>query len=460
MGRRLQTTAMFQYFCLDDWVPADHLLRAVDRCIDFKAIREEVRPLYSDVGRPSIDPEVLLRILLVGYLYGITSERRLMDEVGLNLAYRWFTGLGFDQSIPDHSTFSKNRHGRFRESGVFREFFEGIVRQCIAVGLVQGERLSVDGTVIAANASAKSRVPREALPEAAKVSRTVQEYLLEIETENDNPKSDDSDPHSPPGKPPTLIDTDGKVSTSDPDAAWASKGGALHLSYYDNYLIDNASNIILDVEATPARTSQEIVAVRQMLEHVASRFDVTPTTLAADKGYGTGPFLAWLVERNITPHVPVLDRTQQTEGRYTRSNFVFEPDANAYRCPNGKLLNYCGIDRTSRVNVYRASPSDCGSCPLKAACTAGRARRLVINFDEPVREFARQLASTDAYRRSCRERKKVEALFAELKDIIKLRRFRLRRLWNVKEQTLLAATAQNIRRLIRFLAPPIGLNVG
>ncbi len=225
MRSRMQTTAMFQYFCLDDWVPADHLLRAIDRHVDFHALRAQLRPLYSDVGRPSVDPEVLLRILLIGYPYGITSERRLIDEVGLNLAYRWFTGLGFDQSIPDHSTFSKNRQGRFRESTVFRDFFEQIVRRCIDVGLVEGQRFSVDGTIVAANASSQSRVPRTELPEAAKISRTAQEYFVELETKNE------SDPESPPGKPPSLTDTDGKVSTSDPDAAWASKGGPIHLSY-------------------------------------------------------------------------------------------------------------------------------------------------------------------------------------------------------------------------------------
>ncbi len=178
---------MFQYFCLDDWVPANHLLRAVDRHIDLRPIREQLRSLYSEIGRPSIDPEVLLRILLIGYLYGITSERRLLDEIGLNLAYRWFTGLGFDQSIPDHSTFSKNRHGRFRDSSVFCDLFETIVQQCVNVGLVQGERLSLDGTVIFANASSKSRVPRDQLPEAAKVSRTLREYLAEVETANPTP---------------------------------------------------------------------------------------------------------------------------------------------------------------------------------------------------------------------------------------------------------------------------------
>ena len=138
MGSRLQPTAMFQYFCLDDWVPADHLLRAIDRHIDLRPIREQLRPLYSEIGRPSIDREILLRILLIGYLYGITSERRLLDEVGMNLAYWWFTCLGFDQSMPDDATLSKNRHGRFRDSSVFRDLFETIVQQCVNVGLVQG----------------------------------------------------------------------------------------------------------------------------------------------------------------------------------------------------------------------------------------------------------------------------------------------------------------------------------
>ncbi len=184
MGSRIQTTAMFQYFCLDDWVPVDHLLRAIDRNVDLRPIREQLRPFYSEIGRPSIDPEILLRILLIGYLYGITSERCLLDEIGLNLAYRWFTGLGFDQSIPDHSTFSKNRHGRFRDSSIFRDLFETVVQQCVNIGLVQGERLSVDGTTIAADASSKSGLSREQLPEAAKVSRTLREYLAEVETAN------------------------------------------------------------------------------------------------------------------------------------------------------------------------------------------------------------------------------------------------------------------------------------
>jgi transposase len=147
-------------------------------------VREQLKDSYSENGRPSIDPELLLRILLVGYLYGITSERKLVEELRMHLAWRWFTGLGFDQEIPHHSTFSKNRHGRFQESKLFEQLFEQIVKQCVEVGLVQGKHLSVDGSFVEANASKESRIPREQLAEAAQVNQTVRQYLVELEQQN------------------------------------------------------------------------------------------------------------------------------------------------------------------------------------------------------------------------------------------------------------------------------------
>jgi transposase len=199
MGQQPRMESLFYYFRLEDQIPEDHLLRLIDRHVDLSFVREWLKSFYSSTGRPSIDPEVLLRLLLVGYLYGLTSERRLLEEVKMHLAYRWFTRLGFDQEIPDHSTFSKNRHGRFRQSGVFREVFEEIVRRCLEAGLVEGQNLAVDGTMVGANASRQSRVPREQLKEAAQVSRTVREYLAELEQVN--PVSDAE-----------------MVSTTDPDA--------------------------------------------------------------------------------------------------------------------------------------------------------------------------------------------------------------------------------------------------
>jgi transposase len=179
MGQHDRSEALFYYFRLEDQVPETHLLRLIEKHISFAFVREKLKASYSDTGRPSIDPELLLRILLIGYLYGITSERKLVEELRMHLAWRWFTGLGFDQEIPHHSTFSKNRHGRFQESKLFEQLFEQIVRQCVEVGLVQGKQLSVDGSFVEANAAKESRIPREQLVEAAQVHHTVRQYLQE-----------------------------------------------------------------------------------------------------------------------------------------------------------------------------------------------------------------------------------------------------------------------------------------
>src|ERR1700734_1332891 len=179
MGQHARSESLFYYFRLEDQVPENHLLRLIDKHIDFSFVRERLKDSYSDTGRPSVDPELLLRILLIGYLYGITSERKLVEELGMHLAWRWFTGLGFHQPIPHHSTFSKNRHGRFQESNLFQQLFEEIVARCLQAGLVRGDHLSVDGSFIEAHAAKQSRVPREQLAEIAQVNHTVQQYLVE-----------------------------------------------------------------------------------------------------------------------------------------------------------------------------------------------------------------------------------------------------------------------------------------
>src|SRR5438552_8405319 len=209
MGRHSRAESLFYYFRLEDHVPENHLLRLVDRHVNLEFIRAKLKDAYSDLGRPSIDPELLLRILLIGYLYGVTSERKLVEELRMHVAWRWFTGLGFDQEIPHHSTFSKNRHGRFQESNLFQELFERIVEQCIAAGLVEGEQMSVDGSFIMANASHHSRIPREQFTEAAQVNYGARKYLEELEQENGD------------GEP---IHQQDKVSTTDPDSTYLTKG--------------------------------------------------------------------------------------------------------------------------------------------------------------------------------------------------------------------------------------------
>jgi transposase len=441
MGHHARSEALFYYFRLDDQVPESHLLRLIDKHVSFEFVRQQLRDSYSETGRPSIDPELLLRILLIGYLYGITSERKLVEELRMHLAWRWFTGLGFDQEIPHHSTFSKNRHGRFQESKLFEQLFEQIVRQCVEVGLVEGKHLSVDGSFVEANAAKESRIPREQLVEAAQVNQTVRQYLREVEEKNPLEEA---------------VHEQDQVSTTDPDSTYATKGGTpARLGYYNNYLVDNASCVIVGVQATAARMSQETVAAEAILTRFAQWQGREPESVAADTTYGNGQFLQWLVDRNISPYMRTRDSIHRKNSPFFGpEHFTYEAENNRYFCPAGQPLNYGGRSLRNRTHVYIGTRKRCGACALKAQCTSAAYRFLAIHMDESARQRARELANTPQFANAQRQRKKVEALFAELKNQIGLRRLRLRRLKFVREQFFLAAAAQNLKRLVRFLGRP------
>jgi transposase len=438
MGQHDRSEALFYYFRLEDQVPENHLLRLIDKHISFEFVRERLKDTYSEIGRPSIDPELLLRILLIGYLYGITSERKLVEELRMHLAWRWFTGVGFDQEIPHHSTFSKNRHGRFQETKLFEQLFEEMVARCMEAGLVRGDNLSVDGSFVEANASKETRIPREQLAEAAQVHHTVRQYLVELAEQN------------PMEKP---VHQQARVSTTDPDSTYATKGGTpARLGYYDNYLVDNHSCVIVGVQATAARMSQETVAAQDMITRFTQWRGREPASVAADTTYGNGKFLQWLLERGITPYMRTRDSIHRKNSpSYGPERFTYLPENNSYRCPAGQPLNYGGRNMRNRTFAYIGTRKRCGACLQKAQCTSGAFRYLAIHMDEPARQRARDLAKTPEFKTAQWARKKVEALFAELKNQIGLRRLRLRRLKFVREQFFLAAAAQNIKRLVRFL---------
>jgi len=349
MGHRSRSESLFYYFRLEDQVPANHLLRLIDMHIDFSFVREQLKDSYSDTGRPSIDPELLLRIVLIGYLYGISSERRLVEELRMHLAWRWFTGLGFDQEIPHHSTFSKNRHGRFQESKLFGQMFERIVAQCLEVGLVRGDKLSVDGTFVEANASKESRIPREQLAEAAQVNRTVREWLTELEAQN-------------PVEEPTH--SQDQVSTTDPDSTYATKGGTpARMGYYNNYLVDNDSCIIVGVQATGARLSEESRAAEEMITQFTQWQGKNPQSIAADASYGNGELLQWLMDRQITPYMPTRDAVARTRSPlFGPERFTYQPESNSYLCPAGQQLNYGGRNDRNRAFAYIGTGPKCGPC--------------------------------------------------------------------------------------------------
>ncbi|MDQ0456191.1 transposase [Rhizobium paknamense] len=280
MGKRtVAQEALFYEFGIERHVPASHLLRSIDRFVDLSGLRTHLRPFYSEIGRPSIDPE----LMIIGYCFGIRSQRRLCEEVHLNLAYRWFCGLGLEGDVPDHSTFSKNRHGRFRDSDLLRELFETTVRRCIEEGLVGGEGFAVDASLIKADANKqRSAEGSEAVDwEAmAETSRSVQEYLDTL---------DDAAWGAASETKPKF------VSRSDPAAQWtgAMKGHAF-FAYATNYLIDLDNAVIIDVEASRAIRQAEVGAARTMIERAQDIFGLHPERLATDTAYGSAEMLGWL----------------------------------------------------------------------------------------------------------------------------------------------------------------------
>jgi transposase len=444
---------LFYELRLDDWVPANHLLRKIDSVLDLSSLHRQLAPFYSHTGRPSVDPELMVRMLLVGYCYGIRSERRLCEEVHLNLAYRWFCRLGLEGAVPDHSTFSKNRHGRFRESALFRRVFEEVVARCMRAGLVGGEGFAIDASVIEADASRGRKVDGKITtwPEAEKITRPVREYLTALDQAEaaEAAQTEDADNDMPPGNPPAASKV---TSLTDPTAAWTNKGQTkVGFAYSTNYLIDLQRAIIIDAEATPARWSAEVAATKTMLGRTQECFGLKPQWLAADAAYGSGLMVGWLMRHGIEPHIPLLDREHQTKGFFTRADFTFDPQANVFVCPAGKQLRSSGMVRDDGTVPYWASTKDCRACALKPRCTKGAKRIVTRNLFEAEREHVRGLKGTEAFERSARERRKVEMAFAHLKRNLGFRRLRLRGMTGASDEFLLAATVQNLRKLARFI---------
>ena len=451
MGRLNRDQGQFFYsFRLDEAVPGDHPIREIAAVLDLNWVHSELAPYYPKLGRPSIDPVLMIRMLIVGYVFAIRSERALCREVQVNLAYRWLCGLSIEDKVPDHSAFSRARNERFRDSGIFRSVFERVVGACIGAGLVGGEGFAVDASLIVADANKQRSIPGKRWSkelDAQAVSRATQEYLARL---------DDAAFAAASEVTPKF------VSPSDPAAQWTgAMRGPAFFAYSDNYLIDVKFGIIMDVEASRAIRQAEVGTAKTMIERTEQRFDIKPERLAGDTAYGAGANLNWLVnEAKIAPHIPVVDKSKREDGTFSREDFSFDKERNVYICPAGKVLTTTGKVATDGETLYyRAKRRDCRSCPLKAqCCPKAPLRRIPRSIYEEARDVARALAKTEAFERSRRDRKRVEMLFAHLKRIFRLGRLRLRGPCGAQFEFTMAAIAQNLRRLAKLLVrpPPVG----
>jgi len=446
MGRLKSDQAqLFYEFRLGDAVPEDHLVRKIDAALDLSWLRSELAPYYSCTGRPSIDPELMIRMLVVGYVFAIRSERLICREVQVNLAYRWFCKLGIEDVIPDHSAFSRARHERFRQGDVFRQVFERVVEACIAADLVAGEGFAVDASLIQADANKQRSIAGgdwRKNRDPARSSRAVKEYLATLDDTAWGAASD---------VVPKF------VSPSDPAAQWtgAHKGPAF-FAYANNYLIDVKFGVIVDVEASRAIRQAEVGAAKTMIERTEERFGLKPERLAADTAYGAAPMLNWLVEeKDIAPHIPVFDRSKRDDGTFSRSDFRYDPTNDVYHCPAGKTLTTTGtLVNAGTTLLYLARKHDCDGCKLRAQCCPKVPFRKTRDQHEAARDIARSFAGTEAFEQSRRERKKIEMRFAHLKRILRLGRLRLRGPRGAQDEFVLAAIAQNLRRLAALVTRP------
>jgi len=446
MGRRNQGQGqLFYEFRLEEAVPEDHLVRKVKALLDLSWVYRELAPYYSEIGRPSIDPELMIRMLIIGYVFAIRSERQICRELQVNLAYRWFCDLGLEDAIPDHSAFSRARNERFREGDIFRRIFERVVETCIEAGLVGGEGFAVDASLIEADANRQRSIAgvewkKQIDPRTA--GRAVKEYLARL---------DDAAYGAASEIQPKF------VSPSDPAAQWtgALKGPAF-FAYADNYLIDVKEGVIIDVEASRAIRQAEVGAARMMIERTEKRFGLKPQRLAGDTAYGAAPMLNWLVEeKQIAPHIPVFDRSKREDGTLSREDFRYDEATDTYTCPVGKTLSTSGtVVNDGTTLLYLASTRDCAPCPLKARCCPKTPfRRVPRSIYERARDVARSLVGTEAFEQSRRERKRIEMRFAHLKRILRLGRLRLRGPRGAQDEFTLAAIAQNLRRMAKLINP-------
>jgi len=430
-----------EFVSIEELVPGDHLLRKVDRVIDFEFIREKVRDLYcADNGRPAIDPVVLFKMLFIGYLFGIRSERQLVKEVEVNLAYRWFLGFSLRDKVPNHSTFSKNRQRRFRESGIYQDIFDEIVLQAVRRKMVDGKVLYTDSTHLKANAN-KNKFKKEL------VEKSTRDYLGDLEAA----VNQDREAHGkkPLQKKAKAVETkEVKVSTTDPDSGYLFREGKPRGFFYlDHRTVDAKYNIITDTHVTPGNVHDSIPYLDR-LDHQRERFGFEVEAVGLDAGYSTAAICKGLEERGIYGVIG-YSRSSQPKGSLRRSAYVYDEYYDCYLCPKNQALAYRTTNREG-YKEYVSNPQVCRECDLLGQCTRSAHgiktvyRHVWQDYKDRVDDHRLEQQGKKIY---VRRKETVERSFADSKQLHGQRYARLRGIGKVREQCLLAAACQNMKKI-------------
>lgn len=436
---------------LDQLVPADHLLRKIDRVIDFSFIHDLTAALYcADNGRPPLDPTLMFKALFIGYLFGVRSERQLVREIEVNIAYRWFLRLKLTDKVFDASTLSQNRRRRYQDETIAQGIFDTIVEQAIRAGLVDGTVLYTDSTHLKANAN-KGKY------NLAMIAKSRADYWADLDRSIEAERAlHGQKPLKEMERQPAVKET--KVSRTDPEAGYmVREGKPKGFFYLDHRTVDAAHAIITDTFATPV--VHDSVVYLSRLDRQVERFDFNVAAVGLDAGYATAGIAKGLEDRRVRGVTGYRRPTPPKPGMMGPSAFAFEQEADGYRCPQGQLLAYATTDRNG-YRHYHSDPVVCRTCPLLASCTSNaKAQRTIVRHvwaDASARLDANRLTAWGkaVYRR---RKETVERSFADAKQLHGHRYARFRGLVRVRTQCLLAAAAQNIKKIALALNPKLPL---
>ncbi|WP_078595020.1 IS1182 family transposase [Evansella clarkii] len=430
---------------IDQLVPEDHIVRKIDEKIDFNFIYDRVKPFYcEDNGRPPIDPVMLFKMMLVGYFFGIRSERQLEKEIQTNVAYRWFLGLNLTDKVPHHSTISFNRHKRFNDTTVFQDIFDDIVLLAAENGMVGGRVLFTDSTHLKANAN-KHKFVKE------KVQVETQEYIEEL----DKAVEEDRKAH---GKKPLrkkekeVEEKEVKVSTTDKDSGYMYREGKPEGFFYlDHRTTDMKYNIITDVYVTPGNVHDSRPYLSR-LDRQRERFGFEVEAVGLDAGYLTVPICHGLEKRNIMG-VIAHRRFTPKKGLFPKWKFTYDKKTDSYTCPNGSTLTYSTTNREG-YRQYHSDPSNCRVCPFLSQCTSSRNHKKVMTrhvWEESKEKVRENRLSPEGKLLYKKRKETIERSFADAKQLHGLRYCRLRSVKGASEQALMTAIAQNIKKIANHL---------
>lgn len=439
----------YEFVLIENLVPQDHILRTIDKYIDFSFIHELTKDLYCENnGRPAIQPEMLFKMLFIGYLYGIRSERQLVKDIEVNVAYRWFLGLNLNEKVPDDSTISQNRRRRFKDNDIAQKIFDRIVIKAMELGLVSGKVLYTDSTHIKANANKNKFVEQQ-------VTKSTKEYVEDLEKAINEDRishgkkpfdKDDDDDQDPPSKKT-------KISTTDPDSGYMVRDGKPKGFFYlDHRTVDAKYNIITDVHVTPGNVN-DVDPYLEILDKQIKKFGFDVKHVGLDAGYLTNNICKGLIERNIEATIAYRLGPHE-KGKYTKTKFQYVHEWDVYACPGYSFLKYKTTTRQG-YREYVAEECHCNSCPKREECLTGKnsirtiRRHVWEDFKDEVLRFTR----TDKGRAIYRRRKEtIERSFADSKELHGLRYCRMRGKQKVSEQCLLTAAVQNIKKIAMVLS--------